>query len=581
MIIASGLFYQQAFFFFSAALCVWIACWISTLGIALAVAFVRMRRDVEIDWHAKLQELLSQQQQQCPEEASDIMHLAFIPNYNEDEDMLFRTLENLARSTIARESLHVVLAMEEREGAEVREKADRLMKKSAHFFADISATFHPANLPGDIAGKSSNNQWAYRQTMQKYANKLSKMDASKVFITCFDADTLIHPQYLTSLTYKALLLPSEERAWTLWQPPVLLLRNLFSSPSPTRLSGYATILFELGGLANQHLSPHFTFSTYSFTLALSSHYMVDGWDRDVIAEDHHMFCKCYFASIWEQLHALEAPSSSNQVEAVASELKLQPVYLPALAYLVESDNGWFASVYARFVQARRHSQGVAELSYVVLQHAHLSLSEQAGHIAWSTHRRILGMAGKMATVHIALNLQCLANLIAWALLVPSFVSWLLHNLDVVSTAYSELGLQGLLNLSDLYLGGMRLVYGMMFCPMGIMTTVIPLITYSVVLDTLEGKFTTDFPRQHDSQKDSNTPSELAAPDVQGSAKGWHGMAWMSRLRLFIMVQNDYVVGGPTTLLIYGLFPAMMASWSLLGKGDRGFQYIVGEKPTEH
>jgi hypothetical protein len=431
--------------------------------------------------------------------------------------------------------------MEEREGSSVHVKAERLISRSAHLFADISATFHPANLPGDIAGKSSNNQWAYRQTMQRYAQKLSKMDTSRVFITCFDADTLVHPQYLAGLTYEALCLPSQERSWTMWQPPVLLLRTLFSCPAPTRVSGYGTIFFELGGLTNQNVSPHFTFSTYSFTLALSSHYMVDGWDRDVIAEDHHMFCKCYFASIWEQMHALEDGSSSNE-ETIVSDVILKPVYLPALSYLVESDDGWFASIHARFVQARRHSQGLAELSYVFLQHAHLLMSEQASHLAWSTHRKIMGVAGKMASVHIVINVHSLGTLLATLMLVPTLLAWLAQNLDLVSKTCAEHGLLGLFNLFDL--GSLKWLICAIFGPIPAMGVGMSMVTYYVILDTLHGRFTRDVPRKQatDAQFAKDT-DVLAAPDVQGSAKGDDVLGWWPRLQLFLMIQNDYFSGG--------------------------------------
>merc|ERR1719479_611102 len=70
----------------------------------------------------------------------------------------------------------------------------------------------------------------------------------------------------------------------------------------TRASAHATHMVELGGLAQQCVMPAFAYSTYSLTLALAAHGEVDGWDVDVIAEDHHMFCKCFFAAIWEQVN---------------------------------------------------------------------------------------------------------------------------------------------------------------------------------------------------------------------------------------------------------------------------------------
>merc|ERR1719181_1261233 len=179
--------------------------------------------------------------------------------------MLFDTLKNIGSSPMARDCIRVVLAMEEREGPAVREKAARLIERASHMFADLTAVYHPGNRVGEIAGKSSNTQWAYREALRRYSSELQQAEPSRVFISVGDADKLWHPQFFSALSYEALQLTEEERSWSIWQPPVLLLRNIFSVPAPTRLSAYVTILFELAGLANQFFSTHFAYSAYSLT----------------------------------------------------------------------------------------------------------------------------------------------------------------------------------------------------------------------------------------------------------------------------------------------------------------------------
>mmetsp|Transcript_43678 Transcript_43678/g.117076 ORF Transcript_43678/g.117076 Transcript_43678/m.117076 type:complete len:366 (+) Transcript_43678:1-1098(+) len=358
-----------------------------------------------------------------------------------------------------------------------------------------------------------------------------------------------------------------ERAWSIWQAPILLLRNLFSSPAPTRLSGYATIVFELAGLANQKLSPHFSYSTYSFTLAMGSHRFVDGWDRDVIAEDHHMFCKCYFASIWEQLEALTSGSSQQQcaAEGAASHLRLRPVFLPAISYLVESDGGWFASVHARFVQARRHSQGLAELSYVFLQHARLLMSGGSRHIATATHARILGVAGKMASVHILPNMHSLSLILTTMLVVLETLRWLVSQSpqDLLSLVPAY-GTEGAWSMQSF--AGVKWALFAIFGPVPPLSMLMSSTTYIVVKDALEGKVS----------RDPANPKEL--PSLQGSVKG--GMSSWQKLKLYLMVQNDYLGGAFITLFAYGLVPATMAAWSLMTKNGSGFQYVVAGKPKD-
>jgi len=360
----------------------------------------------------------------------------------------------------------------------------------------------------------------------------------------------------------------------------LLMRNLFSSPAPTRVSGYATILFELAGLANQQFSPHFSYSAYSTTLALASHRFVDGWDRDVIAEDHHMFCKCFFASIWDQLEVSERESGS--AETVKSRLQLRPVYLPAISFLVESEDGWFASLYARFQQARRHSQGVAELSYVLLQHMHLLMSENAGRLAWSTHARILSIVGKMAGIHIMPHIYALATFMAGAMLVSGAIQWFAsHGVHEVCQALAERGIQGLLSLTNL--GGLKWILCAIFGPLPPIGMMMSAATYLVILDTVEGRLTSDGARSRKNMDGVATrvvvPSALAAPDVQGSAKGQNGLGWWGRMKLFLMVLSDYLGGASfVTMSAFGLIPASLAAWSLLRNNGAGFQYIVAGKP---
>jgi hypothetical protein len=139
------------------------------------------------------------------------------------------------------------------------------------------------------------------------------------------------------------------------------------------------------------------------TLALANHPIVDGWDADVIAEDHHMYMKCMFASFWEEIFSIK------RIENI-SKLQLRPVWLPVTSYLAEDPSGqWYDTCYARFQQARRHSQGVAELSYLLLQYFSI-WSESEGKMPLRAHLQIWQLANKYATVHIWNTVSALITL---------------------------------------------------------------------------------------------------------------------------------------------------------------------------
>jgi hypothetical protein len=581
IVVVSPFVSSTAFYAITAALTVFMLSYTTQLAFGCALGAWKMRRACSVDWDERLRTM----QENSSVSSSCIGHIVLLPNYAEDESMLKHTLENIGRSSMACESIRVVLAMEGRETG-VQQKAERLIAETKHLFADIIAAYHPEGIPGEIAGKSSNTQWAYRAAVQKWGFHLSQVDASQVLVTVGDADTLWHPQFFSALACEASELTTAEREWSIWQPPVLLLRNLFSVPGPTRVSGYATVLFELAGLTNQYFGTHFCYSAYTLSLAMASHQLVGGWDRDVIAEDHHMFCKCYFASIRDSIarstEAGKTVSAEQKQEAASGavpKVVLRPVYLPAISYLVESSDGWLASVHARYQQARRHSQGIAELSYVFLQYFHLVNDTGFWKLPLMTHAKVLGIASKMGTVHIVNQVQALALIMASLLLIPGAISWLCSGgltatLEIAQTTgyFNAIwaaagGLGGLLKYVLAIFGPLP--------PMGLLATS---TTTLVVMDVLEGRLTETVDR-----KDKSAKVYLANPDVQGSAvvtssAASAGFGLTGRLKTFLKIQNDYVSMAHFTLFAYGLLPVSLASWSLLRRGHK-FEYIVAAKPN--
>jgi hypothetical protein len=572
VVMVAALASSNAFYAITALLTIFTLSYTSNLSLSCAFGALKMRSACRTDWDQKLKELQHKDLQ-----AFDCMHIIILPNYKEDELMLQQTLENLGRSAIAGSCMRVVLAMEGREGPSGQHKAERLMQKTRHLFSDIMAAYHPPNLSGELAGKSSNTQWAYRAALQHWRLELANVDASKVFLTVGDADTLWHPQFFSALTCDGLSLSATERGWSIWQPPILLLRNLFSVPGPTRVSGYATILFELAGLANQYLGTHFCYSAYSMSLALASHALVNGWDADVIAEDHHMFCKCYFASIRDAVEANHsaAKGAGRRITDIVPKTQLRPVFLPATSYLVESSEGWLASVWARFQQARRHSQGIAELSYVLLQYMRLIKELGIFSIPAQTHAKILGIALKMGTVHIVNQVQAFALVLAILMLVPGAIRWICFGgLSGTLQIASQTGYFTALCSAVGGLGGLLKYMLAIFGPIPPMGFLMTCTTCLVIMDVLEGRLT------QVSQKGKAVGDHISEFHIQGStAKSSGPMKIIAdRFKLFLQIQNDYFSMAHFTLIAYGLLPVSMAAWSLLRKGHK-FEYIVAAKPT--
>lgn len=67
-------------------------------------------------------------------------------------------------------------------------KAASLITSFQHNFAAIRATFHPSNLAGEIAGKSSNVSYAAREIFWSHQMNEKKVD---VIVTVIDCKSLL------------------------------------------------------------------------------------------------------------------------------------------------------------------------------------------------------------------------------------------------------------------------------------------------------------------------------------------------------------------------------------------------------
>lgn len=80
--------------------------------------------------------------------------------------------------------IQIYLAMEQKE-TDAAWKAVELISAFETAFANIRATFHPSDLPGEIAGKSSNVAWAARQIMDIHARD-DQEDVTNTLVTVID-----------------------------------------------------------------------------------------------------------------------------------------------------------------------------------------------------------------------------------------------------------------------------------------------------------------------------------------------------------------------------------------------------------
>jgi hypothetical protein len=268
----------------------------------------------------------------------DVIHYVIMPNYKEHVSVLNDTLEALARCKLASSHVIVVLAMEEREDG-CEKKALDLIQQHQKNFKDITYTIHPANVPNEMAGKSSNDNYC----LKTFAARMDPRLKDRAVITVADADSALHKLYFEAVTAKFLMLDEFDRHNRMFQPIVTPYRNTDSVPVVTRVAAQFSGVFELSSAADPTYH-HMSYSTYSASLRFLE--MYEAWDPNVICEDTHTYVTSYFLS--------------------GGKTSVDPIFLPVSSFCVES-NSYLSSIYERYVQASRHAFGMCEIVFCLKQ----------------------------------------------------------------------------------------------------------------------------------------------------------------------------------------------------------------------
>ena len=315
-----------------------------------------------------------------------VRHIVIIPNYKESDAKLRSTLQTLAKVNGARHSVIPVLAMEEAEAGSER-RGRLLAKEFAPFFYEVLVAVHPAGLPGEIRGKSCNEDWAARRSVSELVGRRG-LSLDNLTVTSCDADTQFHHQYFEALTFN--FATDENRYRRFWQAPIFFYNNIWQVPAPLRVPNAMSGLIHLGRLSRKR-RVLFSQSTYSLSMRMA--HDVGYWDTDIIPEDWHMFLKCFF-------------ELNGQVE-------VEPIYLP-----LGNDGALSTTPRAtylnHYLQVRRWGWGASDLPYAAgqaLNHPEIPLLRRLlrtwyffeNHLMWSTQWFFLTLGGMIPLSYWALT----------------------------------------------------------------------------------------------------------------------------------------------------------------------------------
>lgn len=242
------------------------------LSIHLTHNFRRLRKNMEIDWLERLENLRYR----------DVVHLVVLPFYKESYEVLKESVEAIKQSRFPGRQIAVVLAAEERAGAEARSVAERLTAEYADVFLELHVTVHPKDVPGELPGKGSNISYAAQKAVQEVIDA-KNIPHEKVLVSAFDSDTVVYPDYFACLTWHFLTV--EEPQKTSFQPVPLYNNNIWQAPALSRVLAYSSTFWQM--IQQERPERLSTFSSHAVPLVPLE--KAGYWQKNMVSEDSRIF----------------------------------------------------------------------------------------------------------------------------------------------------------------------------------------------------------------------------------------------------------------------------------------------------
>lgn len=317
----------------------------------------------------KLEQLLKKRV--MPPASSQIYHLVMFPVFNETPDVIEPGIIGVLNQTYPVKNVLFVIAVEERSAAQVKAGAAALREKYRDRFMEFWVVEHPDGIAGEARVKGANVTHAAKRAAEFFSQK--GIPFSNVIASCFDADTVVEPDYFACLTYHYMICPERTRAS--FQPIPVYHNNIWDVPGFARVLEMGSSFFQLVEATNSEKLVTFSSHSMSFQALVEAGY----WPVDMISDDSAIFWKAY-------LH-------------YDGDYRVVPMYVTVSMDVVAADS-WWKTIRNVYRQKRRWAWGVENFPIVMRGFlanskipVHLKLMHGfklfEGHIAWATWAFIL------------------------------------------------------------------------------------------------------------------------------------------------------------------------------------------------
>ncbi|HEX6416778.1 MAG TPA: hypothetical protein VFZ62_04615 [Candidatus Saccharimonadales bacterium] len=266
---------------------------------------------------------------------STLYNAIIIAAYNESYEVIEPTIQSVVDTTYDNDKIILVLAYEERGGAEIEATAKKLQKKFAGSFKAFHILKHPDGMPDEVRGKGGNI--TYAGFFLKDWLKEQKIKYSDVIVTTLDSDNRPHATYFDYVTYEYIV--HEDRKHLSYQPVSLFLNNIWDAPAPMRVLATGNSFWNIISSMRPHTLRNFA----SHSQPMDALVEMDFWSKRSIVEDGHQYWRSYFY--------------------FGGNYSVTPIYVPIYQDAVLSDT-YKKTLKAQFIQLRRWAYGASDIPYV-------------------------------------------------------------------------------------------------------------------------------------------------------------------------------------------------------------------------
>ncbi len=328
------------------------------LSFHLRAGFKQMKINEKTDWLLKLEKNENWQR---------IYHLIILPMYKEPLEIIRETFLALKNSQYPKDKMIIALGCEERADSHSQAVAKAIEKEFGRDFFQVLITFHPADLPGEIAGKGSNETWTARKAKEIIIDPL-KIPYTDIIVSSLDADTKVFPHYFGCLSHHYLTAKNPTK--TSFQPIPLFINNIWQTPLISRIFSFSSTFWHT--MNQERPEKLITFSSHS--MSFQALLDVDFRQTNIVSDDSRIFWQCFFR--------------------YNGDYRVQPLFYP-VAMDANCAKTTFQTLKNIYKQQRRWAYGVSDIPYFLfgfLKNRQIPLSRKfilgweliEGHWSWAT-----------------------------------------------------------------------------------------------------------------------------------------------------------------------------------------------------